>query len=107
MILALSILCILFVLYKHIYNNGYDKAKNEDKIEYSRQLTVALNKVKLEQMKANTKADAVAQAEVRINTVYKDRIVTIDKIVEKQVYKDCKLSDDDFKSVNDALDAIK
>ena len=97
----------LFSLYHYIYDKGFNAAKNEDRNQYNEQLTIALNKQKTlfdEQLK---KAQIVSDNEQRIKTVYVEKIKTIDKIIEKPIYKECKMEKQDFEDFNKALGEIK
>lgn len=97
----------LFTMYHYIYNKGFNDAKNEDRNQYNEQLTIALNKQKQLFDKEVEKAKAVQSSEEKIKIEYRDRIKTVDKIVEKTIYKECVMPEQDFNQIKKTLESIK
>lgn len=101
------VLLALFCAYKYIFNLGYSEAKEEDKIEYIKQLNEALKTQSIKQQEAIKKAVETANKEKDIEIKWKEKKVYIDKIIEKPIYKDCKMQDEDKKAFDEAWDNIK
>lgn len=107
MIGSVLVLIGLFTMYHYIYNKGFNDAKNEDRNQYNEQLTIALNKQKQLFDKEVEKAKAVQSSEEKIKIKYRDRIKTVDKIVEKTIYKECVMPEQDFNQIKETLESIK
>lgn len=104
-IVLISAAC--FFGYKHIYNKGYEKAKTEAELNYSKQLTIALEKQKEQQDIALKQAISVAQDKVKLNNNFNKNSKVIEKVLDKKEYIEPKMTDEDFKTFTDALREIK
>ena len=106
----ISIILILagcFLGYKYIFNQGYNKAKEEASIEYTKQLNEALIIQSTKQQEAIKKAVETANKDKDIEIKWKEKKVFIDKIVEKTIYKECEMPIEDRKVFTEAWDSIK
>lgn len=101
------ILLALFCIYNYIFHLGYSKAKEEDKTEYIKQLNDALQIQATKQQEAIKKAVETANKEKDIEIKWKEKKIYIDKIIEKPIYKDCKMPDEDKKVFDSAWENIK
>lgn len=101
------VISALFFTYKYIFNLGYNEAKDEAKIEYIKQLNDVLQKQAIKQEEAIKKATETAAKEKDIEIKWKEKKVYIDKIIEKPIYKDCKMQEEDKKAFDSAWDEIK
>lgn len=100
---AVAISLAMLFIYKHIYNNGYEAAKKE----YQDELIQELAKQKKTYEIVVAKAELAVKQEEKIKTVYKDRIVTIEKIVEKPIYLEPVLSNEDYEEFRKAQGDVK
>lgn len=111
--LGLYIISIVLILagcffgYKYIFNQGYNKAKEEASIEYTKQLNEALIIQSTKQQEAIKKAVETANKDKDIEVKWKEKKVFIDKIVEKTIYKECEMPIEDRKVFTEAWDSIK
>lgn len=101
--IALITLFVIVKAYNNVYNKGYLKAKEEAKEE----LLIELEKQKKVTEIHVQKAQVVFNNEERIKTIYKDKIITIEKIVEKPIYKECKMENEDFLMYKKIMEEIK
>ena len=104
-LIGLAISIALYSGYRYVFNKGvaYQKAL------YQTEYVTKLNQLLLEQKKAQEQAYKqgveAATKEQKTITIYKDRVITVDKIIEK--YKTCKMEDKDFTNYIDELKALK
>jgi len=107
--IGLYVIAIIFIVagcfvgYKYIFNQGYEKAKSE----YNQALVIELEKQKKLSEIIIQKAQITHAQEEKIKIVYKDRIKTIEKIVEKPIYKECVMSNEDYDIYKKSVEEVK
>ncbi len=89
------------------FDSGVKKERAEATKEYNIKLSKALAKAKEDQDIAVKNARETAKKEIQIVTVYKEKIVEVEKIKNNPKIKDCVLPTEDFKKLNKILDDIK
>jgi hypothetical protein len=107
-IILIIILLICSIMYSHHlgYNKGVIFQQNIDNIALDKEL----KQQALKQGLIQQKAIEVVKAEKQIETVYKDRVVIVNKLIHDNPQlnsKDCSINNTDLKTLNDSLDAIK
>lgn len=103
---AIAVIAIIFSLYftyQHIYNKGYEKAKEE----YKEELVVQLAKQQKTYEITVQKAEVSIKQEEKIRTVYEDRIIEVEKISQKQIYKEKVLEDEDYEVFRKSQEDVK
>lgn len=104
---AVAIILVFTFIFKSIYSKGYNTAKKEDEIAYMQQLNEALKSQVVKQQEAIKNAVEVAKKEKDIEVKWKEKKVYVDRMVEKTVYKECVMPEEDKKTFNEAWDSIK
>ena len=92
----LIILLALFGIVYLIYNKGYSAGVLEEQHKNQKAIIELLKQKEIEQAKAIEEAKKTVEKEVQIVTKYKDRVVEVKKIVDKDDYENMKMKDIDF-----------
>ena len=90
-----------------IYNKGYKAGVLFEESKNQKVIIEILKKKEIEQIKAVEDAKKTVEKEVQIVTKYKDRVIEVEKIINKIEYKNCKMNDTDFKDYKKLLEEIK
>lgn len=105
-LISLVLSIALFYAYNHIYDKGYNKAVADIKIEEQKAINKALDEQKTRLKKEKEDAVKVAESMQKIQTVYIDRVKTVNQIISNSSVlssKDCVMKDDELKDLNKLL----
>lgn len=109
-LLLISICMSIFYSYHVGFNKGMIKQQLIYQIQFDKELELKIKEQKIEQEKANKDAIDFVIAQQKNNIVYKDKIVTIEKLVKSspKIVKQCdEVTDEDFIKYKKELKGIK
>lgn len=109
-LLILSILMSIFYAYNLGFKKGMERQQIIYQIQFDKELEIKTKEQKIEQEKANKEAIAFVLSQQKDNIVYKDKIVTIEKLVKSspKIIKQCdEVTDEDFIKYKKELKGIK
>lgn len=105
LLIGLAVTIALYGCYRYIYNSGVDYQKSIYQTEYVDKLNKVLLEQKTKQDEAYKQGIESVKQEQKTITIYKDRVITVEKIIEK--YKDCKMIDKDYTDYMKELKDLK
>jgi len=105
LLIGLAVSIALYSGYRYVFNKGVAYQKSLYQTEYVTKLNQVLLEQKTKQEQAYKQGVEAATKEQKTITIYKDRVITVDKIIEK--YKDCKMEEKDFTNYMNELKALK
>lgn len=105
------VIILIIGLFYYTYNKGYNNGANNEKAiiqkEHNEALAKLLSEAEIKKQEAVKQALATTKKEKEIVIKWKEKIVEVEKIINNDNMKNCKMPENDFKQFNEILDNIK